>query len=112
MDLTPWRLSGTPDQGDYLQYQSILPSPQEGFTPSPFTLRFKCFPAPKIFAYLLSYAVFFSSVNCKELHWMQKLLLIEQFITLELKKNILTCLIIIVIELKYMTVVNYGILRY
>ena len=97
MDLTPWRLSGTPDQGGYPRYHSILPSPQKGFTPSPHTPRFKCFPAPKIFAYLLSYAVFFSSVNCKELYWMQKRLLIEQFITLELMKNILICLIIIAI---------------
>ena len=38
---------------------------------------------------------------------MQKLLLIEEFITLELIKNI-----IIVIWLKYKTVVNYGTLRY
>ena len=43
---------------------------------------------------------------------MQKLQLIEEFIKLELIKNILTCLIIIVIWLKYMPVVNYGILRY
>ena len=43
---------------------------------------------------------------------MQKLLVIEEFITLELINDILTCLIIIVIWLKYMTVVNHGILRY
>ena len=43
---------------------------------------------------------------------MQKLLLIKEFIMLELIKNILTCLIIIVIWLKYVTVMNYGILRY
>ena len=44
---------------------------------------------------------------------MQKLQLIEEFIKLELIKNILTCLIIIVIWLKYMTVMNDdGILRY
>ena len=42
---------------------------------------------------------------------MQKLLLIEEFIMLELIKNILTCVIIIVIWLKYMTVVNDGILK-
>ena len=108
----PWRLSWTPVQGGYPQYHSILSSPKEGFTPSPLTPRFKCFLTTKIFAYLLSSAVFFYSVNCKELHWMQKLLLIEEFITLELIKNILTCLIIIVIWLKYKTVVNYGTLRY
>ena len=43
---------------------------------------------------------------------MQKLQLIEEFIKLELIKNILTCLIIIVIWLKYMTVMNDGILRH
>ena len=43
---------------------------------------------------------------------MQKLQLIEEFIKLELIKNILTCLIIIVISLKYMTVMNDGILRH
>ena len=91
---------------------SCPPPPQEGFIPSPLTRRFKCFPATRIFAYLLSSVVFFCSVNCKELHRMQKLLLIEEFVMLELNKDILTCLIIIVIWLKYITVVNYGILRY
>ena len=43
---------------------------------------------------------------------MQKLLLIKEFIKLELIKKILTCLIIIVIWLKDMTVMNYGILGY
>ena len=43
---------------------------------------------------------------------MQKLQLIEEFIKLELIKNILTCLIIIVIWLKYMTVMNDGNLRH
>ena len=45
---------------------------------------------------------------------MQKLQLIEEFIKLELIKNniILTCLIIIVIWLKYTTVMNDGILRH
>ena len=43
---------------------------------------------------------------------MQKLQLIEEFIKLELIKNILTCLIIIVTWLKYMTVMNDGILRH
>ena len=42
---------------------------------------------------------------------MQKLQIIEEFIKLELIKNILTSLIIIVIRLKYMTVMNDGILR-
>ena len=42
---------------------------------------------------------------------MQKLQIIEEFIKLELIKNILTRLIIIVIRLKYMTVMNDGILR-
>ena len=63
----PWRLSWTPVQGGYPQYHSILSSPQEGFTPSPLTPRFKCFLTTKIFAHLLSSAVFFYSVNCKEL---------------------------------------------
>ena len=43
---------------------------------------------------------------------MQKLQLIEEFIKLQLIKNILTSLIIIVIWLKYMTVMNDEILRY
>ena len=92
MDLTPWRLS--PVQGGYPQNRSILPFPQEGFTPCPLIPRFKCFPATTIFAHLLSSVVFFCLVYCIELYWLQKLLLIEEFIKLELIKNILTCLFI------------------
>ena len=68
----------------YPRYHSILPFPQEGFTPGPLTPRFKCFPATKIFVHLLSSVVFFCSVYCIELYWVQKLPLIEESIKLEL----------------------------
>ena len=48
-----------PPPPSYPRYHSILPSPREGFTPSPLIPRFKSFPATKMFAHLLSSAVFF-----------------------------------------------------
>ena len=70
------------------------PSPRRASLLVPLPPRFKCFPATKIFAHLLSSVVFFCLVYCIELYWVQKLLLIKEFIKLELIKNILTCLLI------------------
>ena len=109
MGIIPWRLSETPFKGGYLRYHSILLSPLEGFSLLvPLPLHLSASLPPKFLPISFLCGIFLLGL---ELHWMQKLPLIKEFIKVELIKKY-SNLLIIVIWLNYMTVVNYRTLRY